>query len=185
MRRRQMFRLVGLYIVGAWLIIQVADIAFPAWGIPDTALRYLFYAAFLCFPIAFILGWFFDIRKDGIYRTSKAGADETVETSLQRTDYAILTALLAVGLAVLLGSVDRIQEETESSPAISKTIERPDNSIAVLPFVNRHESGYGVLLRWRHRRNPDSPLDPGRTARPRQNLIVCIPEYRRRSRAHQ
>jgi TolB-like protein/tetratricopeptide (TPR) repeat protein len=131
-----MFRLTGLYIVGAWLIIQVADIAFPAWGIPDTALRYLFYAAFLCFPIAFILGWFFDIRKDGIYRTRKAGADETVETRLQRTDYAILAALLAVGLAILLGSADLIQEETESYPAISKTIERPDNSIAVLPFVN-------------------------------------------------
>ena len=47
LRRRQMFRLVGLYIVGAWLVIQVADIAFPTWGIPDSAMRLLFYAALL------------------------------------------------------------------------------------------------------------------------------------------
>ena len=60
MRRRQMFRLIGLYIVGAWLVIQVADIAFPTWGIPDSAMRYLFYAALLCFPIALVFGWIFD-----------------------------------------------------------------------------------------------------------------------------
>jgi TolB-like protein/Flp pilus assembly protein TadD len=135
LRRRQMFRLVGIYIVGAWLVIQVADIAFPAWGIPDTALKYLFYAAFLCFPIAFILGWFFDIRKEGIYRTRRAGPDEIVETSLQKADYVVLTALLAVGLAVVLGSLDFIRDEVDLSPA-SITVERRDNSIAVLPFTN-------------------------------------------------
>ena len=59
LRRRQMFRLVGLYIVGAWLVIQVADIVFPTWGIPDSAMRYMFFAAALCFPIALVFGWIF------------------------------------------------------------------------------------------------------------------------------
>ena len=136
LRRRQMFRLVGLYVVGAWLVIQVADIVFPAWGIPDTALRYLFFAAFLCFPIALVFGWVFDIRKDGIFRTREAGPGEIIESRLQRADYAILVALLAVGLAILLGSVEKIQEEIESLPAPAATIERRDNSIAVLPFTN-------------------------------------------------
>jgi TolB-like protein len=136
LRRRQMFRLVGLYIVGAWLVIQVADIVFPAWGIPDSALRYMFFAAALCFPVALVFGWIFDIRRDGIYRTRTAGPDEIVETKLQRPDYAILAALLAVGLAVLLGSADKIQEEIESMPAPALAVERRDNSIAVLPFTN-------------------------------------------------
>lgn len=45
LRRRRVFSTAGIYIVGAWVVIQVADIAFPSWGIPDSAMRYLFYAA--------------------------------------------------------------------------------------------------------------------------------------------
>ncbi len=38
LRRRRVFRLIGLYIVGAWLAIQVAATFFPAWAIPETLL---------------------------------------------------------------------------------------------------------------------------------------------------
>ncbi len=137
-----MFRLTGLYVVGAWLVIQVADIVFPAWGIPDTALRYLFYAAFLCFPIALVFGWFFDLRKDGIYRTRKAGPDEIVETRLQKADYGILAALAAVGIIVLAGGVGRIQQEALDNSILPVKREK---SIAVLPFDNldtNPETGY-------------------------------------------
>ena len=58
LRRRRVFRLAGFYVVGAWLVIQVADISFPAWGLPETALRFLFIAAIAGFPIALIFGWF-------------------------------------------------------------------------------------------------------------------------------
>ena len=86
LRRRRVFRLAGLYIVGAWLVIQVADIFFPAWGIPETALRYLFVAAAACFPIALIFSWYYDITASGIVRTHAANADETVDLSLRRAD---------------------------------------------------------------------------------------------------
>ena len=66
LRRRRIYRLVGLYVVGAWLVLQVADVMFPAWGIPDTAIRYLVIAALLGFPIALAFGWFFDITAEGI-----------------------------------------------------------------------------------------------------------------------
>ena len=138
LRRRQMFRLTGLYIVGAWLVIQVADIAFPSWGIPDSAMRFLFYAALLCFPIALVVGWYFDIRADGVYRTRKAGPDEIVETKMRWQDYAILAGLAGVGITILLGSIERIRVETEMDP-VEETValvERRENSVAVLPFDN-------------------------------------------------
>ena len=34
LRRRRLFRLAGIYIVGAWVAIQVGATFFPAWGIP-------------------------------------------------------------------------------------------------------------------------------------------------------
>lgn len=72
LRRRHIFRLVGLYVFGAWVVIEVASVFFPAWGIPDTALRYLIIAAILGFPIALVFGWFFDITASGIVRIAPA-----------------------------------------------------------------------------------------------------------------
>jgi hypothetical protein len=113
LRRRQMFRLTGLYVVGAWAVIQVADIAFPSWGIPESAMRFLFYAAFLAYPVAFLIGWHFDIRADGVYRTQKAGPDEIVDTKMRWQDYALLLVLAGIGVSIVLGSAERIRIETE------------------------------------------------------------------------
>jgi TolB-like protein/tetratricopeptide (TPR) repeat protein len=131
-----MFRVAGLYVVGAWIVIEVASVFFPAWGIPDTALRYLIIAAALCFPIALVFGWIFDITPAGIVRTRKAGPDEAPDTKLQRLDYIILSAFLGLGGIILFGSAEKVLEEIESSPTIAATIEKLDNSIAILPFVN-------------------------------------------------
>jgi TolB-like protein/cytochrome c-type biogenesis protein CcmH/NrfG len=136
LRRRRVYRLAGLYIVGAWLIIQVADISFPAWGVPETALKYLFIAAAACFPIALIFSWYYDITTSGIVRTRAAHADETVDLPLRRADYIVLAALLGIGMAVLLSSADKIQEEIEAGPAITLDARWRENSIAVLPFTN-------------------------------------------------
>jgi TolB-like protein/Tfp pilus assembly protein PilF len=145
LRRRRVFRLAGLYIVGAWVVIQVTEQLFQAWGIPETANRFVFIAAALCFPIALIFGWIFDITNEGIVRTKKAGVDDAVPMRLQKADYAILAALAAISVAVMIGSAERIQEEIESGYAAPASIERRANSIAVLPFKNldiRTETGY-------------------------------------------
>ena len=71
LRRRHVFRMSGFYVVGAWLIIQVADVFFPAWGLPDTAVRFLIIAAMACFPIALIFSWIFDITTSGMVKENK------------------------------------------------------------------------------------------------------------------
>ena len=96
LRRRRVYRLAGLYIVGAWAVIQVADISFPAWGVPDSALRYLFLAAAACFPIALIFSWKYDVTTQGILRTPALGQNERVDLRLKKTDYALLTLLIAL-----------------------------------------------------------------------------------------
>jgi len=136
LRRRRMFRLVGLYVVGAWVVIQVAEALFQAWGIPDSAMRFIFIGAFLCFPIALVFGWIYDITSKGIVRTRAAGPEDTADLRLKRQDYLILSALLAVGLAVVLGSAEKVYEAIEESPVVAAAKERLENSIAILPFTN-------------------------------------------------
>jgi TolB-like protein/Tfp pilus assembly protein PilF len=147
LRRRRVYRMAGLYIVGAWVVIQVADISFPAWGVPESALRYLFIAAAACFPVALIFSWYYDITPKGIVRTEPADGTETIDLQLKQTDYIVLAGLFAVGLVVLFSSVSRIQEEIgpEPAPSAASGIEVRENSIAVLPFTNldiNQDTGY-------------------------------------------
>jgi TolB-like protein len=127
-------------------VIQVADVAFPSWGIPESAIRFLFYAALLCFPIALVFGWYFDIRSDGIYRTRKAGPNEIFETRMRWQDYLILAGLAGIAVSIVLGSAEQIRFETEMTPTAKELfVERRQNSVAVLPFDNldpNPETGY-------------------------------------------
>ncbi len=125
--------MAGFYVVGAWLVIQVADVFFPAWGLPETALRFLIVAAMLCFPIALVFSWTFDITASGIVRTEPVDPAETFDNSLKRTDYVVLAALLVMGAAIVFGSLQKIVEEVDDAVAAAEKI---DKSVAVLPFVN-------------------------------------------------
>ena len=40
LRRRGVIRVAGLYIALTWLVMQISDVIFPAFDIPDSALRY-------------------------------------------------------------------------------------------------------------------------------------------------
>ena len=111
--------MAGFYVVGAWLVIQVADVFFPAWGLPDTAVRFLIIAAMACFPIALIFSWIFDITTSGIVRTEPADAGEVFDNSLKRTDYVVLVALLAIGVAIVFGSLQKIVEEVDGVVTVS------------------------------------------------------------------
>jgi len=133
LRRRHVYRMSGFYVVGAWLIIQVADVFFPAWGLPETALRFLIVAAILCFPIAVVFSWTFDITTSGIVKTEPADPGEIFDNSLKRSDYIVLVALLAIGAAIVFGSLQKIVEEVDDAVAAAEKIA---NSVAVLPFVN-------------------------------------------------
>lgn len=135
LRRRHVFRLAGLYIVGSWIVIEVSSVFFPAWGIPDTALRYLFIAAALLFPVALVFSWEFDITSQGIVRTEPAVPGEDVDLSLRRGDWVLLAALSVIAIVVLYGSLQRVADETLLEP-VTEVVERIENSIAVLPFTN-------------------------------------------------
>jgi len=127
--------MAGFYVVGAWLVIQVADVFFPAWGLPETAVRFLIVAAMLCFPIALVFSWTFDITTSGIVRTEPADPGEVFDNALKRTDYLVLVALLAIGAAVVFGSLKKIVEEVDGVVAVA-TVKKIANSIAILPFAN-------------------------------------------------
>jgi len=137
LRRRRVFRTAALYIVGAWLVMQVADVIFPAMEIPERAIRYLLIAALSGFPVALIFGWFYDVGAGGIRRTVAAGADELAKAHpLGRSDYLILTAFAVVAATILYGAITNVIELPREEAIVAAAKSKPENSIAVLPFAN-------------------------------------------------
>ncbi len=132
-RRRRVFRTAGLYVVGAWLLLQIADMAFPALSIPEESIRFVWIAVILAFPVAIAFGWRYDIQGGRIVRTGKV--DDNAPWSLQRPDYLILGALSIVAIVIVAGSLSEISD-TQSPVTPNRPIEQIDRaSIAVLPFV--------------------------------------------------
>ncbi|MGD8512013.1 MAG: tetratricopeptide repeat protein [Gammaproteobacteria bacterium] len=143
LRRRRVFRTAGIYVVGAWLLLQVADVLFPGWDLPDAAINVLFFAAVIGFPVALVFGWFYDVTTHGIVRTPSAdeeGGDAPLP--LQRRDYLILASLGIVAAVIAFDATREIVETPRVDESAAGPAERPDlaaklpNSIAVLPFAN-------------------------------------------------
>jgi len=140
-RRRKVFRTAALYVVGAWLALQVADVLFPGFGISNAAIQALVWAAVLGFPVALVFGWLFDIGPGGIRRTVPSGSDAAAPQPLTRTDYLLLAAFAAVGLALLYRAAEGVRRAPPDQPtAVDRSrregVARLENSIAVLPFAN-------------------------------------------------
>lgn len=140
LRRRRVFRTAGLYVVAAWVVLQVSALAFDSWGVPPQAMRFLWIALLVLFPLAMLFGWRFDITSSGIVRTPKEGSNSSL--GLQASDYGILAALSAI----VIFSAYFVAQEVSYLPdqdmrALKSVNASPDKadplSIAVLPFATR------------------------------------------------
>ena len=125
-----MFRTAGLYIVGAWVLLQVADLALESAGLPDSLLRFFWLAAFAGFPLALIFGWFFDVTADGIRRTQPAVGVSEEDLQMRVPDYVIVGALAVVVAVFAAGLFDQARQANELQGPYD-----PDG-IAVLPLEN-------------------------------------------------
>ena len=136
LRRRRIFRAAGIFIVAGWVAVQVASLVFPAVEVPDVALRYVWIAAILLFPLAMVFAWFYDFTLTGLVRTPPAYVSEEFDLSLRRADYLILSALVVVGVAITWQLTESIRDTEPGTTFEYRVKDIHPNSIAVLPFEN-------------------------------------------------
>src|SRR2546429_5487059 len=121
-KRRKVYRVAVAYIIAAGGIIQLASAAFPAWELPDWALRLVIVLLLVGFPIAFILAWPFDVTPQGIRATPSVAAPRTY-----RRRNVIMLVVTGVIVSAIAGFF--LLRRISSARKI-------DKSIAVLPFEN-------------------------------------------------
>ena len=147
-KRRQVYRVTVVYVVVSWVLLQAAEVLFPAFGIPDVAMRILALALAFLFPAVMLLTWAFELTPEGIKVTHSAEPHEQVRINAR--DY-----IVGVLLLVLLGMMGvQLLKSTSRNPVVADVTTPRDNSmnlaipvpgfsgraaIAVLPFVNMSE----------------------------------------------
>ncbi|MCH7822298.1 MAG: hypothetical protein IIA07_09790 [Proteobacteria bacterium] len=136
LRRRKIFRAAGIYIVAAWVAVQVASLVFPAVNVPDMALRYVWLAAILLFPLIIVFAWYYDLTLEGLTRTPPAHASDNIDLSLRRADYFILSALVVISVTITLQLTASIRDTGPVSTLEYSNDDIDPNSIAVLPLEN-------------------------------------------------
>ena len=103
LKRRKVYRITVVYVVASWLLLQITDILFPAFGVDDRALRQLALSLLFAFPLVLILTWIFEITPEGLRVTRPGrGADDV---PVSKWDYGVgaflLLLLFLIGLQVL------------------------------------------------------------------------------------
>jgi len=94
LKRRRVLHTASLYVVGAWIALQVVEVLSGA-GLPPSTMRSLLVILSFGFPLALVIGWFFDISKEGIVKTGPLIEGERLPT-LKFIDHVLLVGLVLV-----------------------------------------------------------------------------------------
>jgi len=135
LQRRNVIRMAGLYLVGAWLVVQVAATLLPVFAAPEWVMRALVGVLVIGFFAALVVSWIFELTPEGLKRDAEVTpADSIAPQTARRMDRMLL---LVMALALGYFAFDKFVL-TPANDAASATRLTPvgEASIAVLPFVN-------------------------------------------------
>jgi TolB-like protein/Flp pilus assembly protein TadD len=135
--RRKVLRVVAIYAVTAWVVLQVAETVFEPLGFPPWSMRAIIAVAIIGCPVSFLLAWIIDIRPDGlIFDLPLWVGDGDHPRPHKKTDllYAALLGLLIISGTYYL--VIRLIGGVTQETATVATQQPPANSIGVLAFEN-------------------------------------------------
>jgi adenylate cyclase len=179
LKRRNVFRAATAYVAVAWLLIQVAEATFPAFGLSPQALRSLILLLAVGFVPAVGLSWAFEITPEGIKRDRDMEPGGELATRTNRLLDRGIVIVLALGLAYfaldkfVLGpsrNETRIEEARLEGRAEALLESYGEQSIAVLPFTNMSA-------------DPEQEYFGDGMAEEVLNLLARIPELRVISRS--
>ena len=151
LQRRNVIRVAGLYLVSAWLLVQVADVLLPTFEAPGWVLKSLVLVLAIGFLPALLFSWAFELTPEGLKREHQVDRSSSVtHQTARKLDVAVIVLLLCVGglllwtrlrppPAVVAPAVAAAAPAPASAPDKNDAI--TDKSIAVLPFADFSRGG--------------------------------------------
>jgi TolB-like protein len=149
LKRRNVFRMAGLYLVGAWLVVQVAETLLPAFDVPGWVLRAIILVLAIGFVPALVFSWIYELTPEGLKRDEQVDRTQSIAPQTARR----MDRLLALGLVAVVAIVaaDRYWPRDGRAAEIAADAGRDAGQdasaapaagakrelVAVLPFRNR------------------------------------------------
>jgi adenylate cyclase len=121
LKRRRVVRVMVLYAIAGWIVIEVASTVLPNLNLPDWTVTLVTALVVLGFLLAIVLAWAFDIGPGGVHRTPDLPA--AGPASPEPAEPGAASAPPAPGAEAVI-------------PALQPNPDDDRKSIAVLPFVN-------------------------------------------------
>jgi len=148
LKRRNVIRFAGLYLVGSWLLTQVASTVLPMFGAPDWLPRSIVVLLAIGFVPALIFSWVFELTPQGLKRDEDVAPEQSIAPQTARRMDRMIIAVLVLALgyfaidkfvlaprreATLVAATSQSHAALEPNPTPTAANAK---SIAVLPFDN-------------------------------------------------
>jgi TolB-like protein len=160
LKRRNVIRMAGLYLVGAWLVTQVAGTLLPMFGAPEWVARSVVILLALGAVPTLVFSWLYELTPDGFRRDAEVDPARSIAPqTAQRMDRLIFAGVLAL-IAVIVAdrwlprpappvADEQLAAEQSAAPAAAEAEAAAGaparaidpGSIAVLPFVDLSPEG--------------------------------------------
>jgi TolB-like protein/Tfp pilus assembly protein PilF len=144
LKRRNVIRMAGLYLVGAWLVVQVAGTVLPMFGAPEWLPRTIVVLLAIGFVPAVIFSWVFELTPQGLKREDDVAPEQSITPQTGRRMDRMIIVVLVLALGYFAFDKFALTPRREAArvasavPNESKFVINA-KSIAVLPFENLSE----------------------------------------------
>jgi TolB-like protein len=147
LKRRNVVRVGAAYIIVGWVVVQIAQVLFEAFGTPDWVIKTVIVLIAIGFPFVLLFAWAFEITPDGVKKTRDVDLSSSITPSTGKRLNLVIIASLVIALGYFIwerqapDNVSMPAEETttaisEPVPVPAETVAERPRSIAVLPFLN-------------------------------------------------
>ena len=138
LKRRNVIRVGALYLVGAWLLLQLTDVLSSLLPVPEWTGSLVFLLLAVGFFPVMLFAWVYEMTPEGLRRESDIDRSKsiTATTGHKINTVIIVLLVLAIGGLVadrLIPEASVVAEVAETGPVAAAL---NDTSIAVLPFAD-------------------------------------------------
>lgn len=145
LRRRNVFRAAAAYLAVSWILMQLAEITFPAFGLGDQAILVLIAVLAIGLVPALTLSWVFEITPEGVKRERDLDRSGDLARRTNRLLDRAIIVMLTLGVTYLAADKflldparDQARVEAARDKGRTEGLGRAfgEKSIAVLPLAN-------------------------------------------------
>ncbi len=149
LRRRNVLKVTASYLVGMWIVLQVAQVTFAPLRFPEWWMTALTILAVTGLPIVMVLAWAYEITPAGVVLDAGpagAGVRRHLPRARQSIAPVIVTGVALMALVTGFAWWRTLDVPVDATATTAPPLEPGARSIAVLPLVDMSPAGGNTYL---------------------------------------